>query len=104
MALMRGEPLVRKLAVFAKYAVLPAAMAAALLYSPPDYDHHLDDQPFNGHIRPSDHVGLHLQSCIPLMLIMNAWKQEDGGIQFQLSREWVGDKTTKDEGVGEFWV
>lgn len=37
MALMKGEPLVRKLAVLAKYVVLPGAMAAALVYSPPDY-------------------------------------------------------------------
>ncbi|KAM7496530.1 hypothetical protein LguiA_020944 [Lonicera macranthoides] len=34
---MRGEPLVAKLAVLAKYAVLPGAMAVALIYSPPDY-------------------------------------------------------------------
>ncbi|KGN55532.1 hypothetical protein Csa_011995 [Cucumis sativus] len=37
MALMKGEPLLRKLAVFAGYIVLPGAMAAALIYSPPDY-------------------------------------------------------------------
>ncbi|KAH0988958.1 hypothetical protein GBA52_000441 [Prunus armeniaca] len=37
MALMRGEPLVTKLAVLAKYVVLPGAMVAALIYSPPDY-------------------------------------------------------------------
>lgn len=43
MALMRGEPLVRKLALFAKYAVLPAAMAAALVYSPPDYVYYKND-------------------------------------------------------------
>ena len=35
--MMRGEPLVTKLAVLAKYVVLPGAMAAAVLYSPPDY-------------------------------------------------------------------
>ncbi|KAL5845502.1 hypothetical protein ACOSQ3_011557 [Xanthoceras sorbifolium] len=37
MSFMRGEPLVAKLAVLAKYAVLPGAMIAALVYSPPDY-------------------------------------------------------------------
>ncbi|KAG5542723.1 hypothetical protein RHGRI_015739 [Rhododendron griersonianum] len=37
MAFMRGEPLVAKLAVIAKYGVLPGAMIAALIYSPPDY-------------------------------------------------------------------
>ncbi|KAF5959774.1 hypothetical protein HYC85_000983 [Camellia sinensis] len=37
MAFMRGESLVAKLAVLAKYAVLPRAMVAALFYSPPDY-------------------------------------------------------------------
>ncbi|PSR99489.1 DNA helicase [Actinidia chinensis var. chinensis] len=37
MTFMRGEPLVAKLAVLAKYAVLPGAMVAALIYSPPDY-------------------------------------------------------------------
>ena len=37
MMMMRGEPLVTKLAVLAKYVVLPGAMAAAVLYSPPDY-------------------------------------------------------------------
>ncbi|KAL0545330.1 hypothetical protein IC582_015208 [Cucumis melo] len=37
MALMRGEPLLRKLAALAQYVVLPGAMAAALIYSPPDY-------------------------------------------------------------------
>ena len=37
MAFMRGEPLVSKLAMLAKYAVLPGAMIAALIYSPPDY-------------------------------------------------------------------
>lgn len=41
--LMRGEPLVRKLAVFAKYLVLPGAMAAALVYSPPDYVYYKND-------------------------------------------------------------
>ncbi|KAF7825706.1 uncharacterized protein G2W53_016870 [Senna tora] len=35
--LMKGEPLVRKLAVLSGYVVLPAAMIAALVYSPPDY-------------------------------------------------------------------
>ena len=35
--MMRGELLVTKLAVLAKYVVLPGAMAAAVLYSPPDY-------------------------------------------------------------------
>lgn len=33
----RGEPLVAKLAALAKYVVLPGAMAAAVIYSPPDY-------------------------------------------------------------------
>ncbi|KAG2693004.1 hypothetical protein I3843_08G076000 [Carya illinoinensis] len=37
MTLMRGEPLVMKLAALAKYVVLPGAMAAALIYSPPHY-------------------------------------------------------------------
>lgn len=37
MEFMRGEPLVRKLAVLSKYGVLPGAMIAALIYSPPDY-------------------------------------------------------------------
>ncbi|KAL7261565.1 hypothetical protein ACSBR1_000078 [Camellia fascicularis] len=37
MMMMRGEPLVAKLAVLAKYAVLPGAMVAALIYSPPHY-------------------------------------------------------------------
>ncbi|XAR61511.1 hypothetical protein NMG60_11015956 [Bertholletia excelsa] len=37
MAFMRGEPLVAKLAVLAKYGVFPGAMIAALVYSPPDY-------------------------------------------------------------------
>ncbi|KAK9109544.1 hypothetical protein Sjap_017604 [Stephania japonica] len=41
---MRGEPLVAKLAVLAKYGVLPGAMAAALFYSPP-LDSHNKDQP-----------------------------------------------------------
>ncbi|CAK9178284.1 unnamed protein product [Ilex paraguariensis] len=35
--LMKGEPLVAKLALLAKYGVLPGAMIAALIYSPPDY-------------------------------------------------------------------
>ncbi|GER49692.1 lipoteichoic acid synthase [Striga asiatica] len=35
--LMKGEPLVAKLAAAAKYGVLPAAMIAALVYSPPDF-------------------------------------------------------------------
>nr|GLL37118.1 DNA helicase [Ipomoea trifida]GMD40303.1 DNA helicase [Ipomoea batatas]GMD41975.1 DNA helicase [Ipomoea batatas]GMD43561.1 DNA helicase [Ipomoea batatas]GMD46678.1 DNA helicase [Ipomoea batatas] len=37
MAWMIGEPLVSKLAVLSKYFVLPAAMAAAVIYSPPDF-------------------------------------------------------------------
>lgn len=37
MAWMRGEPLVAKMAWLAKYAVVPGAMIAALIYSPPDY-------------------------------------------------------------------
>ena len=37
MAFMRGEPLVTKLAVLAKYVMLPGAMLAAVVYSPPDY-------------------------------------------------------------------
>uniref|UniRef100_A0A7N2M7F2 Uncharacterized protein n=2 Tax=Fagaceae TaxID=3503 RepID=A0A7N2M7F2_QUELO len=37
MVFMRGEPLVAKLAVLAKYVVLPGAMAAAVIYSPPGY-------------------------------------------------------------------
>ncbi|KZV40838.1 hypothetical protein F511_29190 [Dorcoceras hygrometricum] len=34
---LKGEPLVTKLAAVAKYGVLPAAMLAAVVYSPPDY-------------------------------------------------------------------
>lgn len=34
---LKGEPLVTKLAAVAKYAVLPGAMIAALIYSPPDF-------------------------------------------------------------------
>ncbi|KAJ4846468.1 hypothetical protein Tsubulata_047301 [Turnera subulata] len=34
---MKGEPLVTKLASFAKNVVLPGTMIAALLISPPDY-------------------------------------------------------------------
>ncbi|KAG5627582.1 hypothetical protein H5410_012800 [Solanum commersonii] len=37
MSLMKGEPLVRKIALIAKYAVFPGAMAAAVIYSPPTY-------------------------------------------------------------------
>lgn len=37
MSLMKGEPLVRKVALIAKYAVFPGAMAAAVIYSPPTY-------------------------------------------------------------------
>ncbi|KAK3232042.1 hypothetical protein Dsin_003923 [Dipteronia sinensis] len=37
MSFMRGEPLVAKLAALAKYGVLPGAMIAALVYSPPEY-------------------------------------------------------------------
>lgn len=37
MAWMSGEPLVSKLAALAKYAVLPGVMAAAVIYSPPDF-------------------------------------------------------------------
>lgn len=34
---MSGEALVSKLAMLAKYAVLPGVMAAAVIYSPPDF-------------------------------------------------------------------
>ncbi|PIN26713.1 hypothetical protein CDL12_00523 [Handroanthus impetiginosus] len=34
---LKGHPLVTKVAVVAKYGVLPASMIAALIYSPPDY-------------------------------------------------------------------
>ncbi|PIN05262.1 hypothetical protein CDL12_22202 [Handroanthus impetiginosus] len=34
---LKGQPLVTKVAAVAKYGVLPAAMIAALVYSPPDY-------------------------------------------------------------------
>lgn len=34
MSLMRGEPLVSKLATLAKFVVLPGAMVAAMIYSP----------------------------------------------------------------------
>lgn len=33
----KGQPLVSKLATLAAYVVLPGAMAAAVMYSPPDY-------------------------------------------------------------------
>ncbi|KAJ8422780.1 hypothetical protein Cgig2_026692 [Carnegiea gigantea] len=38
MVLVKGEPLVHKLAMIAKYVVFPGAMAAALVYSPPEYN------------------------------------------------------------------
>lgn len=37
LTVMKGEPLVTKLAALAKYAVLPGTMIAALIYSPPNY-------------------------------------------------------------------
>lgn len=38
MAIMRGEPLVAKLAAVAKYVPLPGAMVAALVFSTPQYE------------------------------------------------------------------
>ncbi|KAJ0024941.1 hypothetical protein Pint_09186 [Pistacia integerrima] len=38
MAIMRGKPLVAKLAAVAMYVVLPGAMLAAVVYSPPPYE------------------------------------------------------------------
>lgn len=35
--MMKGKPLVAKLAAAAKFVVLPGAMVAAVLYSPPEY-------------------------------------------------------------------
>ncbi|KAL9262944.1 hypothetical protein AKJ16_DCAP11403 [Drosera capensis] len=35
--LLRGEPLLSKLAMVAKFVVFPGAMIASLVYSPPDY-------------------------------------------------------------------
>ncbi|EYU36588.1 hypothetical protein MIMGU_mgv1a017608mg [Erythranthe guttata] len=37
LGVLKGEPLITKLAALAKYGVLPGAMIAALIYSPPDY-------------------------------------------------------------------
>ncbi|KAI3459930.1 hypothetical protein Pfo_016593 [Paulownia fortunei] len=37
LGILKGEPLVTKLAAVARYGVLPGAMIAALFYSPPDY-------------------------------------------------------------------
>ncbi|KAG8377221.1 hypothetical protein BUALT_Bualt08G0005800 [Buddleja alternifolia] len=37
LGVLKGKPLVTKAAAVAKYGVLPAAMIAALVYSPPDY-------------------------------------------------------------------
>ncbi|CAK8575044.1 unnamed protein product [Lathyrus sativus] len=37
MAFMKGKALVTKLAALARYGVLPGAMVAALVYSPPNY-------------------------------------------------------------------
>ncbi|KAK9756616.1 hypothetical protein RND81_01G109500 [Saponaria officinalis] len=34
---MKGDTMVRKLAMAAKYGVFPASMIAAFVYSPPDY-------------------------------------------------------------------
>lgn len=43
MAFMRGELLVAKLAALARFMVLPGAMAAAVIYSPPDYSSKKDE-------------------------------------------------------------
>ncbi|PRQ37184.1 hypothetical protein RchiOBHm_Chr4g0399731 [Rosa chinensis] len=40
--LMRGQPLTTKLAKWATYGVFPAAMAAAVIYSPPSYTYSKD--------------------------------------------------------------
>ncbi|KAL0368756.1 UNVERIFIED_CONTAM: hypothetical protein Scaly_1094500 [Sesamum calycinum] len=37
LGVLKGQPLVTKVAAVAKYGVLPGAMIAALVYSPPDY-------------------------------------------------------------------
>ncbi|CAN1163072.1 hypothetical protein LINPERPRIM_LOCUS32468 [Linum perenne] len=37
MSFMRGEPLFSKLSALSQYVVLPGAMIAALIYSPPRY-------------------------------------------------------------------
>ncbi|KAJ1427993.1 hypothetical protein SESBI_09387 [Sesbania bispinosa] len=37
MAFMKGKPLVTKVAALARYGLLPGAMVAALVYSPPHY-------------------------------------------------------------------
>ncbi|CAA3024890.1 hypothetical protein CDL12_12699 [Olea europaea subsp. europaea] len=37
LGVLKGEPLVTKLAKVAQYGVLPGAMIAALVHSPPDY-------------------------------------------------------------------
>nr|AFK39490.1 unknown [Lotus japonicus] len=36
MAFMKGKPLVTKVAALARYGLLPGAMVAALVYSPPN--------------------------------------------------------------------
>ncbi|KAB2044678.1 hypothetical protein F383_26660 [Gossypium arboreum] len=38
MVLLKGQPLVARLAAFSKYVVLPGSMVAAIIYSPPNYD------------------------------------------------------------------
>ncbi|KAF4352412.1 hypothetical protein G4B88_018844 [Cannabis sativa] len=45
MAFLKGEPLIRKLALVSKYAVLPGAMIAALVYSPPDFVYYSNNNP-----------------------------------------------------------
>ncbi|KAJ0086559.1 hypothetical protein Patl1_09351 [Pistacia atlantica] len=50
MAIMRGKPLVAKLAAVAMYVVLPGAMLAAVVYSPPPYESSSkSDKPRNLH-------------------------------------------------------
>lgn len=43
MAFMRGKPLIAKVAALATYVVFPAAMVAAVIYSPPSYTYSNDN-------------------------------------------------------------
>ncbi|KAE9603355.1 hypothetical protein Lalb_Chr12g0209641 [Lupinus albus] len=45
MAFMKGKALVTKVAAFAKYGVLPGAMVASLIYSPPRYSSSINKIP-----------------------------------------------------------
>ncbi|KAL3510646.1 hypothetical protein ACH5RR_030047 [Cinchona calisaya] len=81
---MKGEPLVTKLAVLSKYAVLPCAMIAALIYSPPDYALSKKPQSFSASkiVAGTDTVGLCLlcnlkDSLQPYRLILKAFPFSD---------------------------